>query len=55
MHALEAHPDIGLDVFHHVPDVERGIGVGQGGGDEELAWHQGTAFKGQPAILVVWR
>ena len=37
LHALEAHPDIGLDVFHDVADVERAVGVGQSGGDEELA------------------
>ena len=36
LHALEAHPDIGLDVFHDVADVEVAVGVGQGGGDEEL-------------------
>ena len=39
LHALEAHPDVGLDVLHHVADVERRVGVGQGGGDEELARH----------------
>ncbi len=40
LHALEAHPDVGLDVLHDVPDVERAIGVGQGGGDEEFAGHR---------------
>ncbi len=39
MHALEPHPDVGLDVLHHVPDVEGRVGVGQGGGDEQLAGH----------------
>ena len=34
-HALEAHPDVGLDVLHDVADVERSVGVGQGGGDEQ--------------------
>ena len=34
LHALIAHPYVGLDVLHHVPDVEMAIGVGQGGGDE---------------------
>ena len=34
LHALETHPDIGLDVLHDVPDVERAVGVGQGSGDE---------------------
>ena len=34
LHALEPHPDVGLDVLHHVTDVERRVGVGQGGGDK---------------------
>jgi hypothetical protein len=34
---LRAHPDVGLDVFHDVADVEVAVGVGQGGGDEEFA------------------
>src|SRR5277367_1448591 len=38
-HPLEAHPDVGLDVFHDMPDVERAVGVGQRGGDEEFAGH----------------
>ena len=42
VHALEPHPDVRLDVLHHVPDVERRIGVGQGGGDEEFAGHGGS-------------
>ena len=37
LHALESHPDVGLDVFHDVADVERPVGIGQGGGDEEPA------------------
>ena len=28
LHALETHPDIGLDVFHDVADVEITVGVG---------------------------
>ncbi len=36
-HALEADPDVGLDVLHHMADVERPVRIGQGGGDEELA------------------
>ncbi len=36
---LETHPDVGLDVLHHVADVERRVGVGQRGRDEELAGH----------------
>ena len=37
LHALEPHPDVGLDVFHDVADVEVAVGVRQGGGDEKLA------------------
>ena len=39
LHPLEPHPDVGLDVLHHVPDMEGRVGVGQGGGDEQLAGH----------------
>jgi hypothetical protein len=38
-HALVANPDIGLGVLHDVADVETGIGIGQGSGDEKLAGH----------------
>ena len=37
LHALKPHPDVGLDVFHDVADMKVAVGVGQGGGDEELA------------------
>ena len=37
LHALEPHPDVGLDVFHDVADVEVAVGVRQGGGNEEFA------------------
>ncbi len=37
LHSLETHPDVGLDVLHDVADVEVAVGVGQCGGDEELA------------------
>ena len=40
-HALEAHPDVGLDVAHEVAEVDVAVGVGQGVGDEELAGHDG--------------
>ncbi len=36
-HALEPHPDIGLDVLHDVPDMKRAVGVRQRGGDEQVA------------------
>jgi hypothetical protein len=49
LHPLEPHPDIGLDVFHDVPDVEGAVRVWQRGGDEELARsgignHEGGRF-----------
>jgi hypothetical protein len=34
---LEPHPDIGLDVFHVVTDMECAIGVGKGGCNEQFA------------------
>ena len=34
---LKAHPDIGLDVLDQMAEVDVPIGVGQGGGDEDLA------------------
>ena len=45
-HPLVPNPDIGLDVLHHVTDVHRSIGVGQGGGYEECALHRGFAQLG---------
>ena len=39
LHALETHPDVGLDVFHDVADVEIAVGIRQGGGHEQLARH----------------
>jgi hypothetical protein len=38
-HLLEAHPDVGLDVFDQVAEVDGAVGVGQGGGDEDFAGH----------------
>ena len=35
--ALEPHPDVGLDVFHHVPEVNRAVGVGQSARHHESA------------------
>jgi hypothetical protein len=35
-HLLEAHPDVGLDVFHQVAQMDAAVGVGQGGGDEDF-------------------
>jgi hypothetical protein len=39
LHSLEPDPDVGLDVLHHVANMESGVGVGQGSGDEQLASH----------------
>ena len=36
-HAHEAYPDIGLDIFHDVADMEGTVCVGQGGGDKKGA------------------
>ncbi len=40
-HALEPHPDVGLDVLDHVAEVRRAVGVGQCGGDEQGAFGWG--------------
>ncbi len=48
LHALEAHPDIRLDVLHDVADVKRPVSVRQrcsdeevaGRGHEQLAWRK---------------
>ncbi len=34
---LETHPDIGLDVFHEMPHVNRAVGVRQGARDEDFS------------------
>ena len=39
---LEADPDVGLDVLDQMADVDRAVGVGQGGGDED-ATHDGMS------------
>ena len=44
LHALEAHPDVGLDVLHDVADVERPVRVGQGRGNEEPAGRHVSAL-----------
>ena len=47
-HALEPHPDIGLDVFEQVSDVNLATCIGQGTGDEDpsLRGAHGLAFRG---------
>jgi hypothetical protein len=42
-HLLEAHPDVGLDVFDQMAEVDGAVGVGQGGGDEDFARHGGKS------------
>ena len=37
-HLLEAHPEIGLDVFDEMPEVDVAVGVRQGGGDDHFAF-----------------
>jgi hypothetical protein len=44
-HALEAHPDVGLDVLHDVADVERAIRVRQRGGHEKASSGHGISRK----------
>ena len=34
---LKTHPDIGLDVFEQVAQMNRAIGIGQGAGDQDVA------------------
>ena len=36
---LEAHPNVGLDVFDHVAEVDAAVGIGQRGGNEDFACH----------------
>ena len=50
-HFLEAHPDIGLNVFHEVPEVKRAVGVGQGAGDEDFAFFLGHKI----VATITWR
>jgi hypothetical protein len=37
-HLLKSDPDIGLDVFDKMSEVDRAVGVGQGAGDKDFAW-----------------
>ncbi len=36
-HLLIAHPDIRLNVFQQMPQVNRAVGVGQGAGNQNIA------------------
>ena len=44
-HALEAYPDIGLDVLDQVADMDRPVGIRQGGSDEDATFGHGQARK----------
>ena len=37
LHFLEAHPDVGLDVFDQMAEVDAAVGIRQRGGDEDLS------------------
>jgi hypothetical protein len=37
-HLLKSDPDIGLDVFDKMSEVDRAVGIGQGAGDKDFAW-----------------
>src|SRR5690242_1035155 len=51
LHALVAHPDVGLDVLHDVADMEGAIGVGQRRGDEKGAHREGRNSSGELGTL----
>ena len=36
-HPLEPRPDVGLDVFDQVPEVNGAVGVGEGAGDQDVS------------------
>src|SRR3989338_3794914 len=42
LHLLEAHPDVGLDVFDQMTEVDAAVGVGQSRGDQYLSWFSGN-------------
>jgi hypothetical protein len=36
---MKPYPDIGLDVFNQVSQVDAAVGIGQGGRDQDFACH----------------
>ena len=46
LHPLKPHPNVSLDVLHHVAKMELAVGVGQSGGDEDAAVSQSGAVGG---------
>ena len=53
LHALEPHPNVGLDVLHDVADVEVAVGIRQGGGDEQLAMRHGKQDLEAKGLILV--
>jgi hypothetical protein len=52
-HALEADPDVGLDVLHQMAQMDGAVGIGQGTGDEDAAWsvHGGKCVGKGPSSM----
>ena len=52
-HALETHPDVGLDVLHQMAQMDGAVGIGQGTGDEDAAWdvHGGKCVGKGPSSM----
>ena len=44
LHLLEAHPDVGLDVFNEMAEVNGPVGVGQGRRNENFTGHGDVRF-----------
>ena len=40
LHALKSYPDVAVELVDDVPDVERSVGVGKRGRDENFTGHQ---------------
>jgi len=38
LHLQETHPDVGLDIFHQMAEMDAAIGIRQCRGDEDFAW-----------------
>jgi hypothetical protein len=36
--ALKTCPNISLDVFNHMTDMDRAIGIGEGASNEDFSW-----------------
>ena len=43
-HLLETGPNIGLDIFDQMPEVNRTIGIGQGAGDQYFSFLRHAAY-----------